>query len=75
MLCDKRRLVVVMMLVSLVWSLTMALPPLLGWGHYTPEQNGMRWVTGSLGHAGIVIITTSDDKLVLMLKAETTYLI
>ena len=46
MLGDKRRLVVVMMAASLAWSLTMALPPLLGWGHYTPERNGMRFVIG-----------------------------
>ena len=44
LLTDKRRLVMLMMVASLVWSLTMSLPPLLGWGHYTPEQNGMRLV-------------------------------
>ena len=26
---------------SLVWSLTMSLPPLLGWGRYVIENNGM----------------------------------
>ena len=32
---------IVMMAVSLVWSLTMSLPPLLGWGRYVIENNGM----------------------------------
>ena len=25
-----------------VWSILLALPPLLGWGSYLPEESGMR---------------------------------
>ena len=25
-----------------VWSLSLALPPLIGWGSYLPEESGMR---------------------------------
>merc|ERR1719233_1545461 len=27
--------------ISWVWSITLALPPLLGWGQFRPESNGM----------------------------------
>ena len=39
---NKWRLVTIMMTASLCWSVAMALPPLLGWGTFTPELNGMR---------------------------------
>ena len=32
-----------MMIISCwVWSVILAIPPLLGWGRYLPEDNGMR---------------------------------
>ena len=30
-----------MMAFSWVWSISLSLPPLLGWGSYRPEKNGM----------------------------------
>ena len=39
---DKRLVVTMMITASLCWSSVMALPPLLGWGSYRPEENGMR---------------------------------
>ena len=29
-----------MILVSWSWSLLLSVPPLLGWGHFTPEESG-----------------------------------
>ena len=40
---NKKVVVTVMMLVSLCWSGTISVSPLLGWGSYTPELNGMRY--------------------------------
>ena len=34
------RTVPVMILTSWSWSLVLATPPLLGWGHFTPERSG-----------------------------------
>jgi len=38
---DKRRVTILMRLFSLTISLVLALPPLFGWGHFMPEENGM----------------------------------
>ena len=40
---DKRRVTILMRLFSLTISLVLALPPLFGWGHFMPEENGMRY--------------------------------
>ena len=42
--CIKRAVVVTMMVASWSWSVAMAAPPLLGWGVYLPESNGMRYL-------------------------------
>ena len=39
---DKKKVVFAMIGYCLLVSFFIALPPLLGWGHYTPEENGMR---------------------------------
>ena len=31
----------IMVLGSWLWSITLALPPILGWGSFAPEVNGM----------------------------------
>jgi hypothetical protein len=36
--------VVVLIVVSWVWSLLLSIPPLFGWGKFVPESNGMRYV-------------------------------
>ena len=36
-----RRVVIALMILSWSWSLALALPPLLGWGRYVIERNGM----------------------------------
>ena len=32
-----------MILYSCAVALLLSLPPILGWGHFAPEENGMRW--------------------------------
>ena len=39
---DKERAVRVMVGTGWLYSLALALPPLLGWGSFAPETNGMR---------------------------------
>ena len=38
--------VVLMVLFSWIWSILLALPPLLGWGTFVPEMNGMSCAPG-----------------------------
>ena len=33
----------IMIICGWVWSVFLALPPLLGWGEYRPEDSGMRY--------------------------------
>ena len=37
-----RQRAVTMVGCSWVWSVSLSLPPLIGWGQYLPEGNGMR---------------------------------
>ena len=37
-----RQRVVIMVGCSWVWSVSLSFPPLIGWGQYLPEGNGMR---------------------------------
>ena len=39
-----------------LWSIFMALPPLMGWGIYLPESNGMRFVHLGNGEVRCVLI-------------------
>ena len=39
---NKKRVVMVMITYSLAMSTVLSSPPLLGWGHFAPEENGMR---------------------------------
>ena len=37
-----RQWAVTMVFCTWVWSVGLAMPPLIGWGQYAPEENGMR---------------------------------
>ena len=39
---SKRYLITVMNMFSWLWGLFLAIGPLIGWGQYLPERNGMR---------------------------------
>ena len=43
LLNNKRRVAAAMILYSSAVALMLSLPPILGWGHFAPEENGMRW--------------------------------
>jgi hypothetical protein len=39
---SRQHIIIQLIILSWVWSICLALPPLLGWGQYRPEANGMR---------------------------------
>ena len=52
---SKQRKVRLMIIFGWVWSVCLSFPPLLGWGQFSPESNGMRWDIDNLPQSEIKI--------------------